>query len=776
MLASQADLAAAAGPSANARPRPPTGPREGVCPFAAGDAEAARRAVARRVDEALAGLAREEARCRLALGRLCRALLLRRAYDGLGFVRVGDYARERLGLSAREVQCLVQVGWRLEQLPATADAFARGALSWTQVRALVRVAALATEAAWIERARGLTARELEDVVDEACGGRRARGGRHRTGGDAPPDRSQDAGAPPGPSQDAGAPPPLDAVAAAAGDDAGLVDGEPAARLRLHCPRRVRALWRATVELARRVAGEPLPLWQAAEAIAAEGLSGAPRSSAAADLRQDDLQTTHVERLSGTSRPSATGWPAERLDDRGGATLACGHDDAAGRGRRHPRRRSRRARTRVARHGNGHARTARGVAASASDALGADVAGALAAASSAWPETAGPGVEELARDAASLDAFALDARLRAVMDVMRTIDARTARLLRVLADARLYALRGFPSLSRYVDDRLGICRRKAWALLAVERASAAAPALAEAWRAGAISWLRALTIRPVLYPGVDAAWVIRAREVVLRRLVDEVNWALDVHDLSPGARPVAPPPPGAELTRPAASPQGLDGVPQSEARPDGTPPDARGWMHAGAPVEQVQSRAPAEEAQSRAPGARREAETGGSPHTSPDAVQSRAPRAHDAPEATVTIYGPASVIALVRQAIHAFAEAPEPAWRSFARLLDHVRAEWERQPKHRDPIFARDGWRCQVPACSARRNLHDHHIRYRSRGGGNARANRITVCAAHHLRGIHVGAIEARGTAPDRVHWRLGVRPGRAPWLRFVGDRYVGTRA
>ena len=44
----------------------------------------------------------------------------------------------------------------------------------------------------------------------------------------------------------------------------------------------------------------------------------------------------------------------------------------------------------------------------------------------------------------------------------------------------------------------------------------------------------------------------------------------------------------------------------------------------------------------------------------------------------------------------------------------------------------------MPACSARRNLHDHHLLFRSRGGGNARDNRITVCAWHHLRGIHQG--------------------------------------
>ena len=71
--------------------------------------------------------------------------------------------------------------------------------------------------------------------------------------------------------------------------------------------------------------------------------------------------------------------------------------------------------------------------------------------------------------------------------------------------------------------------------------------------------------------------------------------------------------------------------------------------------------------------------------------------------------------------------------ALERLLRHVIAHWESAPRHPDPVFARDGWRCTVPACSSRRNLHDHHIRFRSRGGDNARDNRTTVCAAHHPR-------------------------------------------
>ncbi len=115
--------------------------------------------------------------------------------------------------------------------------------------------------------------------------------------------------------------------------------------------------------------------------------------------------------------------------------------------------------------------------------------------------------------------------------------------------------------------------------------------------------------------------------------------------------------------------------------------------------------------------------------------------------------------------------PEPRWTALERLLRHVITHWESTPRHHDPVFARDGWRCTVPACSSRRNLHDHHIRFRSRGGDNRRDNRTVVCAAHHLHGIHDGTIHASGIAPHAIEWRLGVRLGVPPFLAYVGDRY-----
>src|SRR5882724_5469784 len=108
------------------------------------------------LDPLLRRLARQEALCRRVLGRLARAFLRRRAHQRLGFVRLDDFARERLGLSGRQLQDLARVVERLDALPAVARAFGAGTLSWSRLRLLVAAATPETEAAWLARAQAET--------------------------------------------------------------------------------------------------------------------------------------------------------------------------------------------------------------------------------------------------------------------------------------------------------------------------------------------------------------------------------------------------------------------------------------------------------------------------------------------------------------------------------------------------------------------------------------------------------------------------------------------
>jgi CRISPR-associated protein Cas4 len=72
---------------------------------------------------------------------------------------------------------------------------------------------------------------------------------------------------------------------------------------------------------------------------------------------------------------------------------------------------------------------------------------------------------------------------------------------------------------------------------------------------------------------------------------------------------------------------------------------------------------------------------------------------------------------------------------------------------------------------------DHHIVFRSAGGGDELANRTTLCAWHHLRGVHAGVVRCAGAAPDALRFELGVRGLLPPLMSFApGERLVRAAA
>ena len=92
------------------------------------------------------------------------------------------------------------------------------------------------------------------------------------------------------------------------------------------------------------------------------------------------------------------------------------------------------------------------------------------------------------------------------------------------------------------------------------------------------------------------------------------------------------------------------------------------------------------------------------------------------------------------------------------MLDHAIATWLEAGAQFDDYadLERDGFRCTVPGCTARRNLQSHHIRFRSACGPDVAWNRTTLCAYHHQRGVHARKLAIRGQAPDGLVYTLGV--------------------
>jgi len=75
-------------------------------------------------------------------------------------------------------------------------------------------------------------------------------------------------------------------------------------------------------------------------------------------------------------------------------------------------------------------------------------------------------------------------------------------------------------------------------------------------------------------------------------------------------------------------------------------------------------------------------------------------------------------------------------------------------KDADPVVLRDQGLCRIPGCS-RAADHVHHVRFRSAGGPLEEWNELSVCAPHHLLGVHGGSVLVRGRAPDGLSFVLG---------------------
>jgi hypothetical protein len=95
------------------------------------------------------------------------------------------------------------------------------------------------------------------------------------------------------------------------------------------------------------------------------------------------------------------------------------------------------------------------------------------------------------------------------------------------------------------------------------------------------------------------------------------------------------------------------------------------------------------------------------------------------------------------------------------------------------VFERDGYRCQVPGCSNCRNIHSHHLEFRSHGGCDAQSNRLTLCASHHLWILHLlHGLKIEGTAPDELTFTFGPNSGPEgqPFMVYSSGRKVISAA
>lgn len=335
------------------------------------------------------------------------------------------------------------------------------------------------------------------------------------------------------------------------------------------------------------------------------------------------------------------------------------------------------------------------------------------------------VAALTVDLENADPFELDRRLCGAVAIEQRLDAAMAPLLRVVVSPEYEWEHRYQTLETYATEQLGMSASKARALLRVERAGDACRELREAFRVGRLSWAKAQCLVPLLLLDIPGEWrprwVAWAARVTVRRLESDVERAL--------------------LLRASHS---------------------RAFQRCQYHPERTQDPIPEAEQQMCAAEIDLEAT---------EQIVWRLPRD------VAWLFG--AVREAFRAGLRAAGVGAPSDGQALDALLDHALAAWSvRDPDgpRLDPVIERDGYRCAVPGCSSRRNLHDHHVVFRSAGGSHAPENRITLCAFHHQRCLHVGRLRVRGRAPDRLVYELGVRTGREPVARYrSGDVAVGLR-
>ena len=121
------------------------------------------------LDGVLATRARRKGAYDVAIGEYLAAMSVGARTLTFGYVSIGDYARERLGLNARTAQKQAKLARDLRERPALREAVWSGEVSPCKARIVMSLARGDAEASWVERAKTDTARGLAAAVKSLTG-------------------------------------------------------------------------------------------------------------------------------------------------------------------------------------------------------------------------------------------------------------------------------------------------------------------------------------------------------------------------------------------------------------------------------------------------------------------------------------------------------------------------------------------------------------------------------------------------------------------------------
>ena len=340
---------------------------------------------------------------------------------------------------------------------------------------------------------------------------------------------------------------------------------------------------------------------------------------------------------------------------------------------------------------------------------------------------------------------------------RSLRLILARLLRDMDAANVIAFFGHGSVTEFLTLRLKISARTAARFMSEAWTFEDNPELARAFASGRIGLGQAYLVNRVAVRSTQAAFIRRAEAVTHLQFEREVRFLERLAEYVPSvAREFHGPMPLSDL--PHALVECLREVGWSEARVeecvgsfDGSGDPAvdsihmarlEGLLELVAVAFEEHDRAVYATVPTLAPG-HDDGQSAALPTLAPGFANERTTISFWAPESLITQWNAAL------ERVRAL-NGPLPTWAAALFLIRRAVGEWERVDPSRRPdnwrILERDGWRCQAPGCTSRHHLEAHHIIFRSQNGSDDPENLVTLCHAHHRRGIHDGYVTVLGSA------------------------------
>lgn len=328
--------------------------------------------------------------------------------------------------------------------------------------------------------------------------------------------------------------------------------------------------------------------------------------------------------------------------------------------------------------------------------------------------------------------------------LRERDLELGALAEELRRHEVWRRLGFASEAHYARERLGLGRTALEDKRLMAKRLARLPLVLKAVRRGLVSVTAALLITRVATAKTVAAWVERARQRTLKHLREEVAFVERVLARVPAH---AGWPPNPETMQASLA---LEGEVSSGRALLGPPDPALDERAA-----ELQAYEEGGEEPIRKSGGENAGALG----------RGGLKLGH----VRLKVGLPESTLHLYREVERTFHERGGGGrfLNSVCRHFIEVWAPTLRSNRAFEAIYMRDGYRCTSPVCQ-RHDVTPHHIRFRSRGGGDEEENLTSLCTWCHLEGVHGGRIQVE-RRDGRLCWRIG----RGPSLVVEGrDRMV----